>query len=204
MQMRRLFLAVASLSLFVIAGAALAAPSQRSWPSIDQQLKTSRVQPGTALEKLIQANQDFGMLRAEEAGDKIPVPLWLRVYWRKGHPEGNYSAADPTGGYPHVLKEIAEWMEHHQDLVASEADEWRAPAGDPDAGFEAKALGEKTTVSADLRLSGAQTVPRSESDIRINYLNPLKVVAASNNIGGTGQQAQYFSNDGGLTWGQSF
>ena len=40
------------------------------------------------------------MLRAGEASDKIPVPLWLRVYWRKGHPEANYSAADPTGGYP--------------------------------------------------------------------------------------------------------
>ena len=202
--MRRLFLAVVSPCLFLIAGAALAATPQHSWPSVDQQLKTSRVQPGTALEKLIQSNQDFAMLRAEEAHDKIPVPLWLRVYWRKAHPEVSYSASDPTGGYPHVLKEIAEWMTLHQDLVPSQADEWRAPEGDPDAGFEEKALGEKTTVSPNVRVSGAQTVPRSESDIRINYLNPLKVIAASNNIGGTGQQAQYFSNDGGLTWGQSF
>src|SRR3954463_8063793 len=174
--MRRPSLVVVALTLSLAAAAAFAAPRQAAWPSLDQQLKAARVQPGTVLEKLVQSNQDFGMLRAEEAHDKLPVPLWLRVYWRKAHPEGNYSAADPTGGYPHVLKEIGEWMMLHQDLVASEADEWRAPAGDPDAGFEAKALGEKTTVSADLRLSGAQTVPRSESDIRINYLNPLKVV----------------------------
>ena len=54
------------------------------------------------------------------------------------------------------------------------------------------------------RLGPAQTVPRSESDIRINFWNPLKIIAASNNIGGTGQQAQYYSSDGGATWGQSF
>ncbi len=202
--MRRLSLAVVSLSLFLAAGAALAATPQRSWPSLDHQLKASRVEPGTALEKLIQTNQDFGMLRAEEASDKIPVPLWLRVYWRKAHPEVSYSAADPTGGYPHVLKEIAEWMELHQDLVPSMADEWRAPDLDDDAAFETKVVGEKTTVGGNVRVSGAQTVPRSESDIRINYLNPLKVIAASNNIGGTGQQAQYFSSNGGATWGQSF
>jgi hypothetical protein len=192
------------LSLSLLAGAALAATSQPPWPTLDRQLKAARVQPGTALEKLILGNQDFQMLRAEEAHDKIPVPLWLRVYWRKAHPEVNYSASDPTGGYPHVLKEIAEWMALHQELVPSQADEWRAPELDPDAGREEKVVGEKTTVGSNLRVSGAQTVPRSESDIRINYLNPLKVIAASNNIGGTGQQAQYFSSNGGATWGQSF
>src|SRR4051812_35364476 len=122
------FVAVLTASLTV--SAAFAA-SEARWPSLDKQLRQSRVQSGTALEKVILANQEFKMLRPEEANDKIPVPLWLRVYWRKAHPEGNYSAADPTGGYPHVLKEVAEWMEHHQDLVASEADEWRGPPRGP-------------------------------------------------------------------------
>jgi hypothetical protein len=63
---------------------------------------------------------------------------------------------------------------------------------------------EKTTVGTNRRISGAQTVPRSESDIRINYWNTSKIIAASNNIGGSGQQAQYYSSDGGATWGQSF
>ncbi|MEO6192594.1 MAG: sialidase family protein [Thermoanaerobaculia bacterium] len=204
--MRRLSLMVATVAVSLTASAAFAAPRQHAWPSADQQLKSSRVQPGTALEKLILNNQDFGMLRAGEAGDKIPVPLWLRVYWRKGHPEGNYSAADPTGGYPLVLKEMAEWMRLHQDLVATEADALRAPGFDDDDA-EAKALSpinEKTTVGGNVRTSGAQTVPRSESDIRINFWNPQQVIAASNNIGGSGQQAQYYSGDGGLTWGQSF
>ena len=205
--MRRSSLAIATLVASLAASAAFAAPRQHAWPSADQQLKSSRVQPGTALEKLILNNQDFGMLRADEAGDKIPVPLWLRVYWRKGHPEGKYSASDPTGGYPLVLKEMAEWMRLHQDLVATEADVLRAPGFDGDDDAEAKSLGpidEKTTVNANVRASGAQTVPRSESDIRINYWNPLQVIAASNNIGGSGQQAQYYSSNGGLTWGQSF
>jgi hypothetical protein len=197
------FVAVLTASLTV--STAFAA-SEARWPSLDKQLRQSRIQSGTALEKLVLANQEFKMLRPEEANDKIPVPLWLRVYWRKAHPEVSYSAADPTGGYPHVLKEVAEWMMLHQELVPTEADEWRAPGIDPDYDAEAKSLvpGEKTTVSGNLRLSGAQTVPRSESDIRINFWNPLKVIAASNNIGGTGQQAQYYSNDGGVTWGQSF
>src|SRR5699024_2012520 len=119
--------------------------------------------------------------------------------WRKNHPEAEYSAADPTGGYPHALKEVAEWMMLHQDLVPDQADDPRAPMVDDD--FDAQ---EKTTVSTNRRVSGAQTVPRSESDIRINFWNTSKIIAASNNIGGSGQQAQYYSSDGGATWGQSF
>jgi hypothetical protein len=201
--MRRLSLTVATLVVSLAASAAFAAPRQPSWPSPDQQLKSSRVQPGSALEKLVLNNQDFGMLRAEEANDKIPVPLWLRVHWRKNHPEGNYLASDPTGGYPLVLKEMAEWMRLHQDLVATEADELRAP-GLEDFDAEEKGLSEKATVGANVRTSGAQTVPRSESDIRINFWNPAQIIAASNNIGGTGQQAQYYSSNSGATWGQSF
>ena len=68
--MRRMSLIAATLTLSLAASAAFAAPRQAAWPSLDQQLKIGRVQPGTALEKLIQANQDFGMLRAEEAHDK--------------------------------------------------------------------------------------------------------------------------------------
>src|SRR5215831_15818577 len=86
------------------------------WPSLSQQLINAGVTPGSALEDLIRANQDFSMLRPEEAKDTLRLPPWLRVYWRKQHPEGNYSANDPTGGYPLVLKEIYEWMITHQDL----------------------------------------------------------------------------------------
>src|SRR5262249_4107682 len=163
---------------------------------------------GSALEALIFDNQDFKLLRAEEANDKIPVPLWLRVYWRKGHPEVRYSAADPTGGYPHVLKEVYEWMLTHQDLRPNSADEPKAPCFDADRddreGDALRPTTAATTVGTNTRISGAQTVPRSESDIRINFFNPTLIIAASNNIGGSGQQAQYYSSDSGATWGQSF
>jgi hypothetical protein len=42
---------------------------------------------------------------------------------------------------------------------------------------------------------------RSESDIRINFWNPNKVIAASNHIETSGIQAQFYSTDGGATWG---
>jgi len=58
------------------------------------------------------------------------------------------------------------------------------------------------SVGPDLRISGAQTTPRSESDIRIDPGQPDRVIAASNNIG-LGPQAQFFSADGGATWGQT-
>ena len=56
------------------------------------------------------------MLRLEESNDEIGLPPWLRVYWRKQHPDRAYPSHDPTGGYPRVLEEIYSWMRNHQDL----------------------------------------------------------------------------------------
>lgn len=56
----------------------------------------------------------------------------------------------------------------------------------------------------NVRISGAQTRARSESDIRVNPWDPRKIVSGANNIGGSGQQAQLYSTDGGATWGQSY
>src|SRR5690242_16396918 len=68
--MRRLSFGVVLLALSVTASA-FAAPNPRAaWPSLDQQLRKDRVEPGSALEQFIQANQDFQLLRAEEASDK--------------------------------------------------------------------------------------------------------------------------------------
>src|ERR1700743_1668835 len=76
------------------------------WPTLNQQLTADSIDPRSALAALIAANQDFSLLRPEEARDKLPFPLWLRVLWRRAHPEGTYSANDPTGGYPLILKEV--------------------------------------------------------------------------------------------------
>jgi hypothetical protein len=86
----------------------------RRWPTLEEQLRDSHVRPGTALEKLILENQDFDMLRPDELHDKLRLPPWLRVYWRKNHPDAVFEG--PSGGYPLSLKEFHEWMIHHQDL----------------------------------------------------------------------------------------
>lgn len=90
------------------------------WPSLKEQLAASRVAKGSALEQLIQDNQDFEMLRPEEASDKLGLPPWLRVYWRKLHPDAQYTG--PSGGYPLSLADLYEWMLDHQDLKPPKPD----------------------------------------------------------------------------------
>jgi len=84
------------------------------WPTLQEQLAASKVIPGSALEGLVRDNQDFEMLNSSEAKDKFKLPPWLRVYWHKQHPE--LKPKPGGGGYPLALKEIYEWMMHHQDL----------------------------------------------------------------------------------------
>src|SRR5947199_2148935 len=164
--MRRFSFMMVAFTLSLAASTVFAAPRPAEWPSIDKQLRQARVEPGSALEALILDNQDFKMLRAAETNDKIPVPLWLRVYWRKGHPESHYSAADPTGGYPLVLKEVYEWMVSHPSLVPGDPDKERTPGEDGD---EVAAPVKTAIVAGERRISGLQTSPRSESDIRVNH-----------------------------------
>ncbi len=162
------------------------------WPSLAEQLAADRVPPGSALAKLIAENQEFQMLRPEEIRDKVGVPPWLRVLWRKSHPEDVYSAANPTGGYPLALKDVHEWMVHHPDLRPAEPG--------PDA---AAAPAKAVSAGADLRISGAQPEPRAESDIRVNYWDPSRIIASSNELSEDGRMAIHYSSDGGETWSQS-
>ncbi|HEV8581962.1 MAG TPA: exo-alpha-sialidase [Thermoanaerobaculia bacterium] len=185
------FTLLLTCGLLMLSAAAAFAVRADGWPTVREQLAEAHAPAGSALEKLIRANQNFSLLRPDEAYDKIRVPPWLRVVWRRAHPEMEYSPADPTGGYPLVLKEVAEWMESHPDLRP----------GRPERDVPPHAV--KTSGGVNLRISGAQTIPRSESDIRVNYWNTAKIIGASNNIGGSGQQAQFFSSDGGATWGQT-
>jgi len=55
---------------------------------------------------------------------------------------------------------------------------------------------------ADQRISGASADIRSESDIRLNYGDPNKIIAGSNDDTSF-LQAQFFSSDGGVSWGQT-
>ena len=181
--------AVAVMVLGSTGGARAAERESPRWPTLREQMQRDRVERGTELEKLISENQDFTLLDPREAQDRLGVPLWLRVHWRKAHPELRYDFRDPTHGYPLVLKEVAEWMKTHPNFDQSRVE--------PELETKTYAAG------ANVRLSGAQSNPRSESDIRVNYWNTSKVLGASNNLGGSGQQAQWFSSDGGASWSQS-
>jgi hypothetical protein len=94
------------------------------WPSLEDQLAAANTKRGSALEKLIRDNQDFHLLHAGEAHDDYGIPLWLRVFWRKNHPDVQHSTVNPGAGYPDVLYTIHAWMLTHHDLP------WGSP-GDP-------------------------------------------------------------------------
>jgi hypothetical protein len=186
-----------SLLIVIFAFATLSTGLQNPnpWPSLQQQLAKDNVNPGSALAGLIAQNQDFDLLRPEEASDKLGIPPWLRVVWRKAHPQDLYPADDPTGGYPRVLRDIHRWMVSHQDL---------RPAVDAPSSPEADThVAEAVDLGSNMRISGAQTSARSESDIRINYFSPSKIISASNNISASGVQAMFYSSDGGASWGQT-
>ena len=103
------------------------AAERLQWPTVQEQLEKSRVQSGSALERLILENQDFSVLNPKEATDHLRIPLWLRVLYRKNHPNDRFSPNDPTGGYPLVLNEVWEWMSTHQDLRPARAGHDPAP-----------------------------------------------------------------------------
>jgi len=99
-----------------------------AWPSVEEQLTRDQIPAGSALERLIRDNQDFHMLQGEDA-DKAGVPAWLRVHYRKQHPEAQYNASDPTGGYPRTLRTIHQWMLAHPDLEPEPAPAPSPPPG---------------------------------------------------------------------------
>ena len=57
-------------------------------------------------------------------------------------------------------------------------------------------------MGSDLRISGVQISVCLTSDVRVNFWDPLKIVAATNKHAGTSAD-QFYSTDGGKTWGQS-
>ena len=55
----------------------------------------------------------------------------------------------------------------------------------------------------NVRLSGAQTAPRAEFDIRVSYVDTSQIIAASNSLGTDARQAQFYSSDSGASWNQT-
>jgi len=86
------------------------------WPTLREQLAQAHAPAGSPLAQLIESNQDFSILRPEEAHDHLRLPPWLRVLYRRSHPNGDYSASNPSGGYPQYAWTAFEWMRLHPDL----------------------------------------------------------------------------------------
>jgi hypothetical protein len=80
----------------------------------------------------------------------------------------------------------------------------RSPSPASPAASNAEDVGrlKSVVVGKNVRISGHNATPRSESDIRIFYGNPQQIIASSDNPIG-GQEVVYFSKDGGVTWGQT-
>ena len=94
------------------------------WPSIERQLTDAKAIHGSKFEEFIRANQETNLLRPEEHdGDGVGVPLWLRVYYHKQHPNEPPAPAGPAGDYPEALNRIQELMQVNQDLLPN-PDEW--------------------------------------------------------------------------------
>ena len=116
------------------------------------------------------------------------------MYWRKQHPNKSYSVAGPAAEYPEMLNRIQEWMQANQDL-SPDPDKWlRASDQQPEVGRYGKLM--FASQVRNRRLA-------AESDIRINYNDLTKIIAASNSISAAGTQAQFYSSDGGATWKQT-
>ena len=91
--------------------------SKVRFPEVEEQLRAAQVVHGSALEQLVRDNQEVELLRPEETEDDgIDLPLWLRVHYRKNHPELTPAPAGPAGDYPEALENVYEWMKANQDL----------------------------------------------------------------------------------------
>jgi hypothetical protein len=94
-------------------------------PTIKAQIESAKAPKGSALDKLIRANQDFELLHPDEFDDDYSVPLWLRVLWRKQHPDVQLPEKNPGAAYPEVLSQL------YRRMVANPNDAWGPDATAP-------------------------------------------------------------------------
>jgi Bacterial Ig-like domain (group 1) len=145
---------------------------------------------GTKLAALAQSYQRrLARIPAKDLEDQGPYPLWFRAYLREHFP------GLPTQGYyqyPRVAAQILEWMMTHPDLEAP------PPEGARNAS-KAMAAAHTISVSANINITNFDE-RNSESFIAVDYADPQFLVAAANNISGSGRQKQFRSSDAGTTW----
>jgi hypothetical protein len=95
------------------------------WPSVRQQIDDARAPVGSRLEQLIRQNQELELLHPSEANDGLPFPPWLRIRWRKAHPDDYQPGA--LVAYPLMLERVREWLIHNPDAADPSDDAGGAP-----------------------------------------------------------------------------
>jgi hypothetical protein len=148
-----------------------------------------KVRSGTRLDSLRRrySNRLRRLVAARDTEDRSPYPLWYRGWLRERFP------GLPTSGpyqYPRVAAQILEWMAAHQDFNVPP----RTPPGSSERGPARLAV-----VGTNVNVSNVNEI-HSESNIAVNHADPNRLVAASNNISGSGRQKMFFSGDGGASW----
>ena len=93
-------------------------------PTLTNQIKQAGAPKGSVLEKMIRENQDFDLLAPEEMNDKYSTPLWLRVAFRKQHPELQFPSKNPGAAYPEVLSQV------YKRMVANPNEPWDGTASE--------------------------------------------------------------------------
>jgi hypothetical protein len=148
-----------------------------------------KMRSGTRLDSLRRrwANR-LRRLAAGDVEDRSPYPLWYRGWLRERFP------GLPTSGpyqYPRVAAQILEWMASHQDFTV--------PPGTPPGRSSEHGPARVAVIGTNVNVSNVNEI-HSESFVAVNYADPSRLVAASNNISGSGRQKMFFSGDGGATW----
>jgi hypothetical protein len=117
--------------------------------------------------------------------DRAPLPAWFRAYLRDIFP------GLPTSGpyqYPWAGVQILEWMVAHPDL--------RPP---PAALAEAQ-LRSTLSIDGNINITNRSDERNNESSIAIDPSNARVLIAAANNIEGSGRQKQFSSDNSGFNW----
>jgi hypothetical protein len=91
------------------------------WPSLQEQLRSDNIIAGSALENIVRDNQHFDLLDPEEINDNRNLPPWLRVFWRRCHPEVQDLDFKRGGVYPQVLSTVYAQMLVDQEIP------WKLP-----------------------------------------------------------------------------
>lgn len=147
-----------------------------------------KVPEGTALAQIRDTYEKRRTIRmaVTDLQDQSPHPFWFRAYLRDHFPQL------PTSGpyqYPRVAQQILEWMLAHPDL--------RVPAAAKASSVAQPAR--TVTVGNNINISSIDE-RHSESFAAVDPSSPQYVIAASNNITGSGRQKEFYSTNSGATW----